>query len=238
MGRAFGFAQFLGQFPQHRRIAIDRPDRLAVYSYAHVPWLKKPQRVLAAHLPEGTEKFAIFVSGIERFSEAGYVYIGMDHFALPHDEIARAQEDRTLWRNFQGYTTDTAPYLLGFGASAIGRTPHGYMQNEADERRWLAAVQAGRLPIARGRALSEEDRLRGALIERVMCDAASALDAIPPAVLADAAPRIDGLLADRLLRRADGRLAVTEAGRPFLRHFAACFDAFLAPAAGRHSAAV
>ena len=92
-----------------------------MYSYAHVPWLKKPQRVLAAHLPEGTEKFAIFVSGIERFSDAGYVYIGMDHFALPHDEIVHAQEERTLWRNFQGYTTHAGVDLYGLGVSSIAQ---------------------------------------------------------------------------------------------------------------------
>ncbi len=97
-----------------------RPDRVAMYSYAHVPWLKRPQRVLAAHLPEGTEKFAIFVSGIERFVAAGYVYIGMDHFALPHDEIVKAQQDRTLTRNFQGYTTHAGCDLYGMGVSAIG----------------------------------------------------------------------------------------------------------------------
>ena len=152
--------------------------------------------------------------------------------------MARAAADGSLRRNFQGYTTDTAPFLLGFGASAIGRTPGGFAQNEADERRWLAAVEAGRLPIARGRALTAEDRLRGALIERVMCDATIDLADVPPAVVADAAPRIDRLVADGLLRRDTGRVTVTEAGRPFLRHFAACFDAFLAPAAGRHSTAV
>jgi oxygen-independent coproporphyrinogen-3 oxidase len=169
---------------------------------------------------------------------AGYVAIGLDHFARPGDSMARAAAAGTLRRNFQGYTTDTAPYLIGFGASAIGRTPDGFVQNEADERRWLAAVEAGRLPIARGRPLSAEDRLRGALIERVMCDAAIDLAAIPEAVMAQAAPRIEGLLADGLLRRDTGRLAVTEAGRPFLRHFAACFDAFLSPSAGRHSVSV
>jgi oxygen-independent coproporphyrinogen-3 oxidase len=222
------------------RFAADAgADRIAVFGYAHVPWMKAHQKAIREEdLPGAAERMRQAEAAARVLTGAGYVAIGLDHFARPGDPMAAAAAAGTLRRNFQGYTTDTAPWLLGFGASAIGRTPHGYMQNEADERRWLAAVQAGRLPIARGRALSEEDRLRGALIERVMCDAAIALDAIPPAVLADAAPRIDGLLADRLLRRADGRLAVTEAGRPFLRHFAACFDAFLAPAAGRHSAAV
>src|SRR5450756_2323513 len=108
------------------------PDRVAMYSYAHVPWLKRPQRVLAAHLPEGTEKFAIFVSGIERFVAAGYTYIGMDHFALPHDEIVKAQQDRTLHRNFQGYTTHAGCDLYGMGVSAIGSIDDMYVQNTKD----------------------------------------------------------------------------------------------------------
>lgn len=214
-------------------------DRVAVFGYAHVPWMKAHQKgIRTEDLPDAALRMRQAEAAAQVLTGAGYVAIGLDHFARPDDPMARAAAAGTLRRNFQGYTTDTAPYLLGFGASAIGRTPQGFVQNEADERRWLAAVEAGRLPIARGRPLSDDDRLRGALIERVMCDAAIDLGTVPPAVLADAAPRIDGLVADGLLRRDTGRLAVTEAGRPFLRHFAACFDAFLAPAAGRHSAAV
>ena len=214
-------------------------DRVAVFGYAHVPWMKAHQKgIRTEDLPDAAERMRQAEAAARVLTAAGYVAIGLDHFARPGDPMARAAADGSLRRNFQGYTTDTAPFLLGFGASAIGRTPGGFAQNEADERRWLAAVEAGRLPIARGRALTAEDRLRGALIERVMCDATIDLADVPPAVVADAAPRIDRLVADGLLRRDTGRVTVTEAGRPFLRHFAACFDAFLAPAAGRHSTAV
>jgi oxygen-independent coproporphyrinogen-3 oxidase len=222
------------------RFAADSgADRVAVFGYAHVPWMKAHQKAIRAEdLPGAAERLRQAEAAAKVLTDAGYIAIGLDHFALPGDAMARAAAAGTLRRNFQGYTTDTAPFLLGFGASAIGRTPDGFTQNEADERRWLAAIEAGCLPVARGRALSAEDRLRGGLIERAMCDGAITLDAVPPAVLADAAPRIEALLADGLLHRRDGQLALTEAGRPFLRHFAACFDAFLNPGAGRHRAAV
>ena len=233
-------AQGVAEIEASARFAADcGADRVAVFGYAHVPWMKAHQKAIRTEdLPDAAARMRQAEAASRVLTGAGYVAIGLDHFALPGDSMARAAAAGTLRRNFQGYTTDTAPYLLGFGASAIGRTPAGFMQNEADERRWLAAVEAGRLPVARGRPLSEEDRLRGALIERVMCDAAIDLAAVPEAVMAQASPRIDGLLADGLLWREGGRLSVTEAGRPFLRHFAACFDAFLTPAAGRHSAAV
>ena len=137
-----------------------RPDRVAMYSYAHVPWLKRPQRVLAAHLPEGTEKFAIFVSGIERFVDAGYVYIGMDHFALPHDEIVKAQKDRTLTRNFQGYTTHAGCDLYGMGVSAIGSVDDMYLQNTKDYAEYHAAMEAGRFATVKGCRVSADDVLR------------------------------------------------------------------------------
>lgn len=233
-------AQGVAEVEASARFAADcGADRVAVFGYAHVPWMKAHQKgIRAEDLPGAAARMRQAEAAAQVLIAAGYVAIGLDHFARPGDPLAEAAATGTLRRNFQGYTTDTAPYLLGFGASAIGRTPDGFVQNEADERRWLAAIEAGRLPIARGRPLSAEDRLRGALIERVMCDAAIDLAAVPEAVMVQAAPRIDGLVADGLLRRDAGRLAVTEAGRPFLRHFAACFDAFLAPSPMRHSAAV
>jgi oxygen-independent coproporphyrinogen-3 oxidase len=220
------------------RFAADAgADRVAVFGYAHVPWMKAHQKAIHMEdLPDAAARMRQAAAAARVLTGAGYVAIGLDHFALPGDAMARAAADGTLRRNFQGYTTDDAPFLLGFGASAIGRTPPGFVQNEPDERRWLAAVEAGRLPVMRGRRLTEEDRLRAALIERVMCDGSIPVTAVPPSLLAEAAPRIGRLVADGLLREGAGRLAAT--GRPFLRHFAACFDAFLDPAAGRHSAAV
>lgn len=160
--------------------------------------------------------------------------------------MAAAARAGTLRRNFQGYTTDAAPVLLGLGASAIAQLPAAYAQNETDERRWLAAVGAGRLPVVRGRALTPDDVVRQALIERVMCDLALDLGRAPPEVMAGAAARLAPLAGDGLVRLEDGgrRLRVTGLGRRFVRHVAACFDAYLAGADGapppprRHSRAV
>lgn len=214
-------------------------DRVAVFGYAHVPWMKAHQKAIREEeLPDAALRMAQAEAAARVLTGAGYVAIGLDHFARPGDAMAAAAAAGTLRRNFQGYTTDTAPFLLGFGASAIGSTPDGFVQNEADERRWLAALGAGRLPVARGRALTAEDRLRGRIIERVMCDGAIDLAAVPEAVMAAAEERLAMLIADGMVAQEGGRLVATPGGRPFLRHFAACFDAYLAPSPRRHSAAV
>jgi oxygen-independent coproporphyrinogen-3 oxidase len=233
-------AQGVAEVEASARFAVDcGADRVAVFGYAHVPWMKAHQKgIKVEDLPDAALRMRQADAAARVLTGAGYVPIGLDHFARPDDAMALAAAGGMLRRNFQGYTTDTAPYLIGLGASAIGATPGGFVQNEPDERRWLAAVEAGRLPVARGRILTEDDTIRAGLIERVMCDGAIATDAVPPAVLDTAAPRIEALIADGLVARTAGRLAVTSTGRPFLRHFAACFDAYLAPSPARHSAAV
>ncbi|BDG73409.1 oxygen-independent coproporphyrinogen III oxidase [Roseomonas fluvialis] len=233
-------AQGVAEIEASARFAADcGADRVAVFGYAHVPWMKAHQKgIKVADLPGAALRMRQAEAAARVLTDAGYVAVGLDHFARPGDAMARAAAAGTLRRNFQGYTTDTAPYLLGFGASAIGASPGGFVQNEAEEKRWLAAVEAGRLPVARGRALSADDRIRAGLIERVMCDGFVGVDSVPPAVMAAAAPRIDALVADGLVDRRGARLTMTAAGRPFLRHLAACFDAYLAPSPARHSAAV
>lgn len=233
-------AQGVAEIEASARFAVDcGADRVAVFGYAHVPWMKSHQKgIREAELPDAALRMAQAEAAARVLTAAGYVAIGLDHFARPGDAMAVAAAAGTLRRNFQGYTTDTAPFLIGFGASAIGCTPDGFAQNEPEEKRWLAAVEAGCLPVARGRALSADDRLRGRLIERVMCDGAIGIATVPEAVMATAAERLDGLIADGMVARRNGRFEVTPAGRPFLRHFAACFDAYLAPSPRRHSAAV
>jgi oxygen-independent coproporphyrinogen-3 oxidase len=214
-------------------------DRVAVFGYAHVPWMKAHQKgIRVEELPDASLRMRQAEAAARVLTDAGYVAVGLDHFARPGDAMAVAAARGALRRNFQGYTTDSAPFLLGFGASAIGSTPAGFVQNEPEEKRWLAAVEQGRLPVARGRALTAEDRIRARLIERVMCDGAIAAEAVPAAIMATAADRLGGLIEDGLVAREPGRLVATAAGRPFLRHFAACFDAFLKPSPARHSAAV
>src|ERR1700692_4901623 len=133
------------------------PDRVALFSYAHVPWLKKQQGSFAAHLPEGMQKFEIFRTGLLKFLEAGYLYIGMDHFAKPGDELAISQQKRTLHRNFQGYTTKAGADLYGMGVTAISAFQNAYAQNYRELPAWEKAINERGIATMRGYHLSEED---------------------------------------------------------------------------------
>src|SRR5579871_6112492 len=145
------------------------PDRVAMFSYAHVPWLRKQQGALATRLPEGMEKFRIFRAGLESFLNAGYQYIGMDHFARPNDELAIAQRERTLHRNFQGYTTKAGADLYGMGVSAISGMEDSYAQNYRELPRYTEAVERRGIATIRGYRLSEDDLLRRTVISRILC---------------------------------------------------------------------
>ncbi len=232
--------QGVAEVEDSARFALDcGADRLAVFGYAHVPWMKPHQKgIRVEDLPDAALRMRQAEAAARVLTDAGYVAIGLDHFAKPGDAMAVAAATGALRRNFQGYTTDTAPYLIGFGASAIGATPQGYVQNAPEEKAWLAAVEAGRLPTARGLALTAEDRTRARLIERVMCEGGIPEADIPADILAGSRDRLGDLAADGLVARRDGRLTMTPEGRPFLRHLAACFDAYLKPSPARHSAAV
>ena len=143
------------------------PDRIALFSYAHVPWLKKQQGAFATFLPEGMQKFEIFRTGLLKFLEAGYLYIGMDHFARPNDELATAQTNRTLHRNFQGYTTKAGADLYGMGVTAISGFSNAYAQNFRELPAWEKAVHERGIATMRGYHLSQEDRLRRDVISRL-----------------------------------------------------------------------
>ncbi|MEP9354459.1 oxygen-independent coproporphyrinogen III oxidase [Xanthobacter sp. KR7-65] len=227
------------------------PDRIAVFGYAHVPWMKKHQALIPeAALPDAAERLAQAELVAERLKAHGYRQVGLDHFAKAADPMARRAEDGTLKRNFQGYTTDDAPVLLGFGASAIGALPQGYVQNLPATPQWHKAVEAGLLPIARGVALTDEDRLRRHVIERLMCDLAVDLDdaaarfGFPRGVFAPEIAALEPLIDDGLAERRGAVVCVPEAARPFTRVVCAVFDARLAasraaaPAQKRHAAAV
>ena len=211
------------------------PDRVAMYSYAHVPWLKRPQRVLAAHLPEGTEKFAIFVSGIERFVAAGYVYIGMDHFALPHDEIVKAQENRTLHRNFQGYTTHAGCDLYGMGVSAISSNDDMYLQNTKDYAEYHRATEGGSASTVKGHRLSGADFLRRDVISRLLCHCVIDKREIERAwglasfdeKFASAVAQLPGFVDDGMVKLTPDEIRVTTLGRIFIRNVAMLFDEYL-----------
>jgi len=222
-----------------------RPERLALFGYAHVPWMKSHQKLIAeSALPGAAERLEQALTAEEKLVGEGYVSIGLDHFALPHDDLARAKTDHRLRRNFQGYTTDSAKTLIGFGASAIGAFPEGYVQNHAQEMAWRQAIDRGEAPIARGVAVSDDDRLRAEIIERLMCDFAVDLEVIrrrhrnQNVLLDEAMPRLQPFLEDRFIRIEGQRIEVTSAGRPLVRSISACFDAYLQPDALRHSRAV
>jgi len=210
------------------------PDRVALFSYAHVPWLKKQQGSFAAHLPEGMEKFELFRTGILKFLEAGYLYIGMDHFAKPGDELAISQQNRTLHRNFQGYTTKAGADLYGMGISAISGIQDAYAQNFRDIPSWQKAVAERGLATMRGYHLFNEDLLRRAVISRLLCHTVVIKDEISREFGIDfdhhfaeelrrlEAPREDGLV---LLTPCEIR--ATWLGRIFIRNLAMVFDPYL-----------
>lgn len=227
-----------------RRALTLAPDRLAVFGYAHVPWMKRHQQLLAEPtLPDAMERHRQREAVEAALTAAGYVAIGLDHFARLDDAMARAAASRDLRRNFQGYTTDRAPALIGFGASAIGSLPQGYVQNIAPIPEWQRTVRSGQLAVKRGLVLSAEDRLRRDVIEQIMCYLAVDLEAVARThgrTAADlATPVLESLAADGLIARDGARLEVTRQGRPFLRSVAAAFDSYIGgTGGGRHSQGV
>jgi len=229
-----------------RAMAALQPNRLAVFGYAHVPWMKKHMRLIdEASLPDGPARWAQAEAIAAALLEAGYEAVGLDHFARPDDSLVQAMRAGRLRRNFQGYTVDSAEALIGLGASSIGALPDLYVQNAVPLDRYAAAIDAGRLPIAKGVRLSALDRLRRAVIERLMCDlrvdvaeVAKRFDMAPQALLS-AHAALQGLAEDGLVQMDGWKLSVPEAYRPLVRLAAAAFDAHAIPAATpRHARAV
>src|SRR5499427_4920858 len=210
------------------------PDRVALFSYAHVPWLKKQQGAFAAFLPEGMQKFEIFRTGLLKFLEAGYLYIGMDHFAKPDDELATAQTNRTLHRNFQGYTTKAGADLYGMGVTAISGFRNAYAQNFRDLSAWDKAVRERGLATMRGYHLSPEDRLRREVIGRLLCHTVIPKQEINEAFavdfdehFADELRRLETPAEDGLLIISKEEIRATWLGRIFIRNLAMLFDPYL-----------
>jgi oxygen-independent coproporphyrinogen-3 oxidase len=214
-------------------------QRLALFGYAHVPWFKQHQRLIAdADLPDAAARLEQAQVAAETLMSFGYQAVGLDHFALPDDELTIAARKGRLHRNFQGYTTDEADALIGLGASAIGRLPQGFVQNAPDLGGYSRAVQSGHFATVKGLALTEDDRMRAAIIERLMCDLAIDLEDFAGNGFADEMAALEALAADGLLTIDGKRIAITESGRPYVRIAAAAFDTYLAASQKRHSAAV
>lgn len=236
-----------------KTLSLD-PGRIALFGYAHVPWMRKHQRLIdETALPLAAERIALADLARQLLLEAGYVAIGLDHFARPDDSMAVALADGSLKRNFQGYTTDQGDQLIGFGVSSIGKLSRGFVQNLPDVGSWQRAIEAGLLPVSKGLELSADDRIRGRIIEELMtnycCDLASVCEGFGtnPHEFDDALTALSDLTADGMVRiqrsgTNSATVQVTETGRPYVRLAAAAFDAYLADsqASGkaRHSAAI
>ncbi len=210
------------------------PQRIALFGYAHVPWMKSHQKMIdEGALPDVSARWAQFEAARERLVEHGYVAVGLDHFASPADRLAQG----LVRRNFQGYTSDVAENLIGLGASAIGGLQQGYVQNQPVIGQYKAAIAEGHLPIVKGRVLTGQDRARRRIINDLMCDLRVDLGGDLPdyhAALEQLAP----MIGDGLVRLEGGLLTITEAGRPFARVVASAFDAYLGTGNGRHSTPV
>ncbi|WFE88688.1 oxygen-independent coproporphyrinogen III oxidase [Roseibium porphyridii] len=226
------------------------PGRIALFGYAHVPWMRKHQKLIdEGTLPTAAERIELADLARAELLNAGYVAIGLDHFARADDSMAIALMDGSLKRNFQGYTTDQGEQLIGFGVSSIGKVSNGYIQNMPDVGNWRRNVEAGKLPVSKGLALSADDRLRGHIIEELMtnysCDLKPACNAFGLSThdLSDAIDALQDLARDGLVRldlgaNDNAKVEVTDAGRPYVRLAAAAFDAYLAEGKARHSAAI
>ncbi len=215
-------------------VSLD-PARIAVFGYAHVPWMAKNQRKIDEHaLPSGETRFEMAAQAGEQLEALGYEAIGIDHFARPDDDLAVAARNGRLRRNFQGYTTDQADALIGLGASSISALPQGYAQNTVQTNDYLKAIDAGALPVAKGLNLSAEDIWRRAVIERLMCDFAVDLEAIGLRFglsqddFAADFERLKPLEADGLARIDGAQVHITAQGRALARVVAAAFDVYLA----------
>jgi oxygen-independent coproporphyrinogen-3 oxidase len=228
------------QTAESLRRTLDRvvelaPDRIAAFGYAHVPHLRPNQRAIdAASLPGADERLSAFRGIVERLTDAGYTWIGLDHFARTTDELSVAARERRLQRTFMGYTTRAAPHLLAFGASGIGRVAGRFVQNEASLKRYGERLRAGELPAVRGLHPDQDDRLRGAVIEHLMCNLAipwtltlaQSEVRVDEALSAEVA-RLGALEAEGLVRIGRDGVEVSALGRYFLRNVAMVFDRYL-----------
>ena len=212
------------------------PDRLAIFSYAHVPWIKPAQKILENALPTPGTKFQILKLITEKLTHDGqYVYIGMDHFAKASDELAVAQKNKSLQRNFQGYSTRGGVDIYSFGMSSISQVANVYWQNQKELPDYYAALDAGKMPLAKGYVLTKDDHIRRQTIMRLMCDlsldyaAMSKLLGIDfPNYFASELNSLADLEADQLVTRDASGITVTNGGRLFIRNIAMRFDAYLA----------
>ncbi len=211
------------------------PERLAVFNFAYVPWLKPHQRVIRKEdLPTPEVKLKILKMVIEKLTEAGYVYIGMDHFAKPDDELAIAQREKTLYRNFQGYSTRAGADLYAFGMSAISQFQDIYAQNYKELREYYARIDEGKFPTSVGYRMNQDDVIRRHVIMRLMCDMELTKSEVEEKFninfdeyFADSIPKLKEFIDDGLVELTEDKIIVTLMGRLVIRNIAMCFDAYI-----------
>lgn len=220
------------------------PDRLSVFGYAHVPWIKPAQKIFEKNhaLPSAEDRLAMFAVARQKLTEAGYLDVGLDHFAKPGDELAAAALSGGLHRNFQGYSTRAGASLYAFGISSISQTANTFRQNFKTLPEWQDALAADRLPIEKGYRLSPEDQRRRTIIMSIMCtrkldfaDLSATLQMDFERTYAAELAMLEDLITDGVLQREASGLSVTETGLPLLRVIAMKFDAYLRPDAKKHS---
>ncbi len=228
-----------------RQAASLGPARIAVFGYAHVPWFKKQMKLIKeADLPGTQERYEQALAIAATLKEEGYIAIGLDHFVRPDDSMALAAEQGTLRRNFQGYTTDVADAMIGFGVSSISEFPGGFAQGMRDTLTWSNAVKSGRSPVTRGLITSTEDRMRAEIIERLMCNftvnpMAIAKDhGFDESTLLAAFERLKDLQSDDMITMSGHTITIPEDRHIFVRNVAQAFDAHYVEAPARHSRAV
>jgi oxygen-independent coproporphyrinogen-3 oxidase len=212
-----------------------RPDRVAIYGYAHMPDLFKAQRqIVTAELPDAAQRVALLSLAVDQLTAAGYRHIGLDHFALPEDDLSNALESQTLHRNFMGYTTHSDCDLLGLGVSAISHIGDSFSQNHRNLADWEAAVDKGHFPLWRGIDLNEDDVIRADVIQQIMCRGEfdrrrieDRYDIVFDEYFSDALIALGALRTDGLVEFDGSRIAATSRGRLLLRMIAMCFDGYL-----------
>lgn len=215
-------------------VKMMRPDTIALYGYAHVPWRSKAQKSLERyHIPHGEEKRALYELSKELLLEAGYRELGLDHFALEDSSLYQSYKDGQMKRNFMGYTKEVAPVTLGLGTSAISNTPNSFVQNEKELSDYEAALEKDRLPLANGHRLTQRDRLASDVIQSLMCtgkvDLTSYFEILCEKETLNHLGRLEEMEADGILTLSGGelrQLEVTDLGKPFLRNICMVFDEY------------
>ncbi|MCH8285603.1 oxygen-independent coproporphyrinogen III oxidase, partial [candidate division KSB1 bacterium] len=228
------------QTPESFEDTVDKiidisPDRLAVFNYAHVPWLKKHQNILTdKDLPKPEEKLEILKMTIEKLTGAGYVFIGMDHFAKPEDELTVALREKKLYRNFQGYSTHSGADLYAMGITSISQLPMVYSQNHKEEKAYYESIDSGLIPIARGYTMNEDDIIRRKVVMNLMCHFVLEFQQIEDEFgihfdeyFAWGLENLKEFAGDGLVTMDDNKIVVTEIGRLMIRTIAMNFDGYI-----------